>query len=243
MTVTEFRPVTDQVQGNGNATHAVAVSTNGKLAPHRPSGKAVAATYRTYASCPSTCAFLGNGCFAAGRIENVAHRYGDTGDGWALKVAAGAPFEALMRHFVVGDLLGDDDMPDVDYLQAAEWLAGKRPDIRAFGYTHTWRRPDVFPGIVPGAVINASCETPEDIVAARAEGWDTVVTVPDEDAIVDVALEAGTPVVLCPAQRRDDVGCGDCGLCAKSGRAVTVAFITHGGGAKRASAAIARRNA
>jgi hypothetical protein len=241
MTTSTVHLVDDRVVSNGTITHSAAKSGNAKLRPHRPSGRPVAATYRTYESCPTTCAFLGNGCYAAGRIESTAKKWGSTGSAWAELLARDAPFKAYLRHNVVGDILGNDDMPDEDYIAAAAWLLEERPDLVPFGYTHTWDRPDINPDVLPGAVMNASCESARDIVTARAQGWDTVITVATIEDMREAALEADSPITLCPAQRRDDIGCGDCGLCAKSGRAVTVAFLTHGSGHKKAEIAINSR--
>lgn len=163
------------------------------------------------------------------------------GHAWAHKIADTTPYGALLRHFVVGDLLGTDGTPDVEYLTATAWLATVRPDLKQFAYTHAWRRDDVHPTSLVNTTLNASCETATDLVTARAQGFDTVLTAETLEDALAVGEEAGVPVTLCPTYKRDDVGCADCGLCAKRDRKVTVVFLTHGQQRAKAAAVIARR--
>lgn len=218
-------------------------SANAKLKSRR-GNRNVATTSRPRISCPTTCPFLnGGGCYAAGRIDAHAARTGIYGTSWAADIIDHAPTGTLLRHFVVGDLLAPNGRLDPTVVLGSKMIAAARPDIDQFGYTHSWQRRDVSPDLMPGTVLNASCETAEEVRAARAAGWDTVVTVVSPEAVEEMAQECGSPVVLCPAQRLPDVGCGDCGLCAKGGRQVTVAFAAHGSGRKSATAMLELKNA
>lgn len=225
---------------NSAPTHAVVSSNNVKLRRHRPGGRNLATTFRARTSCPGECPFLDAGCYAAGRMDWLANHLAQPGLAWAYRVIEECPEGTILRHFSVGDLLGTDGKVDKDIVTGSHLIQQQRPDIDQYGYTHAWRRPDVTPTVMPGTVLNASCETAQDVKEARAAGWDTVVTVATFDDIAVMEAESGFPVSWCPAQRRDDVGCADCQLCAQPNRAVTVAFVAHGAGKRRVATAIER---
>ena len=64
------------------------------------------------------------------------------------------------------------------------------------------------------------------------------VTVVRNDAPVPRRTPAGTRVVVCPAQTRENVACADCQLCSKADRGCVVAFLAHGTQAKKVNAAV-----
>jgi hypothetical protein len=137
------------------------------------------------------------------------------------------PPNSMVRLNVSGDYLLDDGAPDMAYIEATNWLAGKHDVL---SYTHAWRAldPTWFEG---GTRPNASCDTLLDVVAAKDMGWQTV--------IVDPGLGIGglDGYVTCLYDTRG-LQCIDCGLCASGRRKSTVVFPVHGTRKKAATAAL-----
>jgi len=204
-------------------THVVPSSRDSKLT-HEPRRRPVAATYRGFDSCgPCPIARI---CYAKGRIEANARR--GTDDLAPLRaLAATLPPGGAVRLNVSGDLFAPDGSLDGAYAAAASTLAADRPDVSAWTYTHGWRVLPADP--VPGVVVNASCETAEDLEQAAAAGWPTVVVDTGGPGSLVGRTIAGRRVVTCPAavpgSSRD---CESCRLCARGSRRSTVAFPTHG---------------
>jgi hypothetical protein len=193
----------------------------------------MAAVYRTMDSCPTDCAFYGNGCYGTGRIFGIPRDYGtataDDPTYQAVRNMAGAVTH--VRFNVVGDYLDADGLPDMAYIEATNHVARSLPAGRVIAYTHAWQRmrPEWF-----AYPVNASCDTPADIAAARAAGWQTVAGVPTADSIGQTV--AGSRIVACPAQTRD-ASCASCMLCARV-RPSTVGFVAHGTASTKARAAV-----
>lgn len=222
-------------------THVVLRTTNAKL------GGGVA-TYRSKSTCPTTCPFYDNGCYAFSNIRTsrVADRFGTESHSEQFaritdKVKAGE----LVRHAVSGDVMRSDSIGrryvDWGYIREVDDLAQERPDLDHYSYTHAWERIGDNP--FEHAVFNASCETEEQVVQAADQGWDAVITVPDfEDPVVGKEIETtqGTKrVVPCPAQTHG-ITCEECRLCAKPNRTAVVAFAAHGMGKFKAEDALNR---
>lgn len=148
---------------------------------------------------------------------------------------------AVWRAYVNGSY------PRVSPVEARALMAGRRVRLGAYGdpamvpydvlaesvadaslwtgYTHQWRDTDPrWAGL-----IMASCDSPSDLIAARAAGWRGFVVMP-----VGVARPAGT--VECANTRdKNPLQCADCGMCAgtrlgAASRAVSVAITVHGPG-------------
>ena len=208
-------------------THVTLKSSNAKTGP-------LATTYREQSSCPTTCPLMGNGCYATGRIFGISRKFGSENTDAVLALITTLKPGQGLRLNVSGDFLAEDGTPDLEYIAACNKVATERPDVKIIAYTHAWRTmsPSDF-----AFGVNASCDTDADIVEARAAGWGTVTVNGDEGATI-----AGTRIVRCPAETRDDVTCASCMLCAKTPTiATTVSFTAHGAGKKRAAAAVAVR--
>lgn len=189
------------------------------------------ATYRAVGlSCPSDCRLLNAGCYAqAGNVAiQMRGRYSENDGDIFLREIERLPHGAALRLHVSGDVMRDggkdgSNVLDVEYLNALIEGAKRRPDISMYGYTHAWKRINreefVFPA---NLTLNASCDTPEDVVEARAAGWDTTTVVPAETT----GKRYGDTVV-CPNQTTG-LTCDKCRLCFKSNRPLTVAFKAHG---------------
>lgn len=208
-------------------THVTLKSGNAKTGP-------LATTTREQVSCPTTCPLMGNGCYATGRIFAIARKYGSPNTDAVLSLINSLKPGQGVRLNVAGDFLTDDGTPDLEYIDACNQLATARPDCKIIAYTHAWRILD--PALFAFGV-NASCDTDADIAEARAAGWGTV-TVGAEDG----TMIAGTRVVRCPAEYRDDTSCATCMLCSKTPKInTTVTFTPHGAGKRKAAAAVAVR--
>lgn len=228
--------------------HIVATSGNAKTGP-------MPVTYRPVQTCPRTCAFLpksegGNGgCYGTGRIFGIASKYAtaETSHADAVAKLNRAPRGAkYMRDRVVGDIVAPDGTADVDYLTSIA-AAAAAVDLTPFGYTHGFdllTPGDVQRVAAAGYVLNASCETIEDVRRAVAKGLPaTIVAGPELEDGTEVRTHDGMRrVVTCPAQTREDVSCASCGLCAKPRRAAVVRFLPHGTAVRQAEASIDGRN-
>jgi hypothetical protein len=208
-------------------THVTLKSSNAKTGP-------LATTYRTQETCPTTCPLMGNGCYATGRIFGIARKFGrEDLDKVRGLIDTLEPGQGL-RLNVAGDFLAADGTPDVEYIDACNAVAEARPDVKIIAYTHAWRilSPSLF-----SFGVNASCDTDADIAEARAAGWGTVTVGAEHGQTI-----AGTRVVRCPAETRDDVTCASCMLCARTPSIpTTVTFTPHGAGKRKAAAAVAAR--
>lgn len=90
-------------------------------------------------------------------------------------------------------------------------------------------------------VINASCDTVADAVAAVKLGRPAVYAAPKDTADQWPAVVEGVRFYRCPAELSDAFTCAQCGngrpLCARPDRAEVVVFVAHGTGAKRVGSA------
>lgn len=199
-------------------------------------------TYLGRETCPSSCPFLLNGCYGDGRIFALAHKLAR-----ALSLSEARAILAkrdksakYLRDRVVGDLVTATGKFNIRHVRDIARLAREHALV-PFGYTHAWRtmtRQDVTDVKAAGYVLNASCETLDDVRQAIEIGMPTVITNDDvrEGSIVD-----GMRVITCPAQTRDNVSCATCGLCAKPDRKVVIRFLVHGPSKVRARSAVKTR--
>lgn len=210
-------------------TIVVLASSNSKT------GK-VAATYRTQHSCPTTCALYDAGCYARGRIFGIAAKNGHEVNGdyaAVLGLIDTMPPDYVLRANVSGDFLSEDGSPDLQYITALNTVADARPDVTIIAYTHAWRT------LAPGMfrfVVNASCDTPADVIEARAAGWATVVVDTNADDTLVGSKLSDSRVIQCPNQTRG-ITCAECKLCGRE-RPATVAFAVHGAGKNQAVASL-----
>jgi hypothetical protein len=226
------------------AVFAPEVSSNAKL------GK-VSATYAAQQSCPSDCPFLNSGCFAengftGGFITKRLNRHlPDDITPEQIAAEEAAAIDRLtgdrdLRLHVVGDsrmLNGTRRIADA----ARRYIA--RGARRVWTYTHAWR---TVPRFAWGPVsVLASCETEDEVLAARARGYATamVVLVHDSEKLYGLGR---TKLLPCPQETRG-VSCADCRLCMDDRRLfaenITIAFAVHGSPAskKKAEHAVERK--
>lgn len=214
--------------------HLTARSGNSKTGP-------IPVTYRPMSTCPAECPFLGNGCYGTGRIFALANKYAATmrAVDMLAKLAHRDPNARFLRDRVVGDILDGSGAIDHEYVEtvaAVAIAAGLIP----FGYSHVWRRftaADVRRIARTGYVMNASCETREDVRRAINLGMPAVIAsdILEDGETFERPDGVTLRVVTCPAQTRDDTTCATCGLCARAERRSVVRFHIHGTARRRAA--------
>ena len=214
---------------------AIETSDNRKLG-------AVSATYASQASCPRSCPWFGQGCYAEqGPTGFTTRRLSRSTERNALRIAKAEAQaidrltgDRLLRLHVVGDARTDSA---ARVLSAAAQRYSARENAprrgkKVWTYTHSWRT--VSRHSWGGAVsVLASVETVRDAREAMAQGYAAAVVVAafEKDSAYQVD---GTTVIPCPNQTRG-VTCRDCGLCRDDERlrasGLVIAFEAHGRGA------------
>lgn len=207
------------------AVHLTRISSNSKTGPIP-----VSTSPRT--TCPSTCGFKGNGCYA----ENhpLVHHWnavtrGEKGVDWAgfVDEIRRLPKGQLWRHNQAGDLQGADDVIDAAALRA---LAAANKGRRGFTYTHYPALPAnvkaMRAAVKAGFTINLSSDNLDEADRLAATGLPIVTVVPM--GWEGKATPGGLPVTVCPAQRLEHMTCAICQLCQKADRRAVVAFEAHG---------------
>jgi hypothetical protein len=219
----------------------------------------VAITHASQLSCPNSCPFFNNGCYAEGGRMRVSVTS-------RLNAASAADPKATPYKIAMDEARAIDKLPANRHLRlhgvgdaktnAAAQLLGaavRRYKARAkvkgkivyvWTYTHAWRTVLRLMWSKHISVL-ASCETSADIRAARERGYATSIVVPEH--LSDKVYEwEGEKLLPCPEQTRG-VTCDKCRLCWNDDRlrekGLTIAFAVHGNRGKAAKAAIAERNA
>lgn len=194
-------------------------------------------------SCPSACPLKASGaCYA--KHGPLGMYWAKVNDGrakaytWAEFTAqiAALPEGTLWRHNQAGDLPGLDNAIDA---KALAELVEANKGRKGFTYTHKPAEGENAVAIAAanaqGFTINLSADSLAEADELSALGIAPVVVVVARDA-ENMETPQGRKVVICPAQRSDDVTCKTCGLCAKADRASIVGFRAHGVSAKKAEA-------
>jgi len=192
-------------------------------------------------SCPSSCPFISNGCYAKlgplgwhwnkvsdGRNPNTTDM-----DGLTAKVRA-FPEGQVWRHNQAGDLPGVNEQIDRKDLNT---LVDANRGKRGFTYTHKPMTPDnamaVRTANRDGFTINLSANTLAQVDEYKALNVAPIVVTLPSDAPMKQYTKEGHRVIVCPAQRSNTVTCASCKLCAITDRKVIIGFLAHGSQAKR----------
>lgn len=234
--------------------HVTPTSDNVKTGP-------ILVTTTSALTCPDACPFKRTvdgvkGCYADGGPLAMHWKkvtLGKRGLPWVDALAALAAElkrkgrGATWRHNQAGDLPGLGDAIDAPALAA---LVKVNDDASAKGFTYTHKPlvgsvhadanlAAVQSANAKGFTVNASANTLAHADTLADLGGVPVVVVVAHDAPDTLATPAGRRVVVCPAQRRDDVTCATCRLCSRADRSVVVGFRAHGASYRRAEAAAA----
>ena len=216
--------------------HVTPKSKNAKV------GK-MAVTTSTATTCPTSCPFKSNGCYAdSGPLklhwDKVTRK--ERGDDWSTFISKikDLPTGSKWRHNQAGDLPGDmEKLDDKKCIELAKANKGKR----GFTYTH-YDVLDNFQNAITvnmmnhlGFTVNVSANNLEHADKLCDMDIAPVATVLPIDQTTNTVTPKGRKVVVCPATYKDDVSCASCMLCEKWDRNVVVGFPAHGTSKKKAA--------
>ena len=211
------------------AVFAIEETGNSKLGP-------VSTTSAAQQSCPTSCVFLGNGCYAEGgwpkltttwRLNRNLREY-ITPEEIAVEEAIaidGLSGDRDLRLHFVGDSTTE---VGTQILAEAACRYMKKNGRRVWTYTHAWR---TVPRSAWGSIsVLASCETEEEVIAARRLGYATILVVPKHHSR---KLQRGEAINLLPCPwETHGANCAKCRLCMDDRRLresnITIAFEAHG---------------
>lgn len=222
-------------------------------------------SYSSRVTCPNSCKFKKNGCYAEGyhtarqwdRCDNPEDsRYVANGEQLTIGLKA-AVFEKLrknpartkilFRHNIAGDIaiegtsLIDIDRVDdiVKAIVDTNEVVGKV--LQGYTYTHCTidhNASNIIHNVASkGFLINASCETVEEVKQAKSLGINAVIASVDPMETARELKAMGMHGVQCPAQTKEGVSCDSCRLCARD-RSAVVIFGVHGTASKKAAKVI-----
>lgn len=221
--------------------HLVRVSRNRKTGP-------IPVTTTSANSCPPTCSFKGNGCYAeSGPLAihwNAVSRgrRGSSFDQLLLEVST-LRRHALWRHNQAGDLTAEE--PGVIDARLLTRLALANRGRRGFTYTHypptAVNQAAIRDANRLGFTVNLSAETLAQADAYVDLGVAPVVVVLPPDVTKPVRTPAGRQVIVCPASTGNS-DCLNCGICQQRDRVSIVGFPAHGSGASRVQAVLSRKD-
>jgi hypothetical protein len=203
----------------------------------------MAVTTSTATTCPTSCPFKSNGCYAdSGPLKLHWNKVtkGERGDDWSTFIdkIKDLPAGSKWRHNQAGDLPGDmEKLDDEKCIELAKANKGKR----GFTYTH-YDVLNNFQNAITvnimnhlGFTVNVSANNLEHADKLCDLDIAPVATVLPIDQTSNTFTPKGRKVVVCPATYKDDVSCASCMLCEKWDRNVVVGFPAHGTSKKKAS--------
>jgi len=213
--------------------HFIRISGNTKTGP-------IPVTTTSADSCPPTCSFINNGCYAGNgplalhwKKVTAGQRGGTLQD--LCDAIQALPVGQLWRHNQAGDL--PSKTPGVIDSRALYRLVAANSGRRGFTYTHY--RPEknkqaIARANAMGFTVNLSAETLEEADAFYDLNIAPVVCVLPKDQQKNVYTPAGRLVIVCPASKDDaNIDCLNCGICQQRNRWAIVGFPAHGVSAKR----------
>lgn len=233
-----------------------AISRNAKTGP-------IPVTMTAAQSCPESCGFRGNGCYAeSGNLAILWRALSAAAPGTAFRSGvttmqalsleqlcariAALPAGQLWRHNQAGDLPGLGLTIDAPALAA---IVKANKGKRGFTYSH---KPPTGPNLAAiraalkgGFVINLSADSAGQAARLKARNPDlpVVCVLPPETAHERIVETDGHKITVCPATRLNPDGteavsgmtCARCGLCANAARHAIVGFPAHGARLKAAA--------
>lgn len=215
-------------------------------------------------SCPPSCAFMGNGCYAeAGPLGMLWRKLsqtspGDTFNNGKAKLTAKSfdelivaikrlPKGAIWRHNQAGDLPGKGLNIDVDQLRQIT-----KANLKRRGYTYT-HKPAIGKNLLAireanasGFAVNISANSAKHAAQLHKQNPDLPIAcvLPIEAETKRVIEQDGLKILVCPVTRKDtagnellpDLDCQTCGACANIKRAFAIGFPAHGTSKNKANA-------
>jgi hypothetical protein len=196
-------------------------------------------------TCPESCPFMGNGCYANGgplAIHWQAVTDGSRGVPYVdfLQLIRKLPAGQLWRHNQAGDLWKPGTITGRTALNA---LTEANRGRRGYTYSHHKRTPATMQAFkaatANGFTVNASCHTETEADAAMADGLRAVFIVAADDQRTSWKTAGGNRAVVCPAQRFEGMTCQRCQLCHARPSNVAVVFRAHGNGRRKVETVLA----
>ena len=218
-------------------TQFVKISSNSKI------GK-IPATNSSRLTCPDSCPFKLNGCYADGYYTSLNWNKvtsGERGSEWPEFIASIKAIKPaqLWRHNVSGDLRPTANNKELIDSKALTQLATANSDSRGFAYTHYKPSKHNIAAIRKanklGFTVNLSANSVAQSIEYKKAFPDLpVVTVAPSDIDIETRTIDGVKVIICPATYKDNVTCKTCKLCSVANRDSVVAFPAHGTQTKKA---------
>ena len=211
---------------------SVEITDNAKL------GK-ISATMSSQVTCPKTCPFYNNGCYAqSGRANLVTRRLNlseITSPLAVIKLHSEAIRKLSGRRMLRLNVVGDcyiDEGAKILAEAAAEHTAKKGMAVFTYTHGHTTKRESW-----DGISVLRSCETIEQVKQAHEDGFAAAMVVDNHET--GKAVKHGDfTLVPCPQQIGTKNNCADCKLCTKDkllhDKKMVIAFAVHGARAKMA---------
>lgn len=188
-------------------------------------------TYSQRETCPESCPWQGNGCYAESwPVALHWRRVADKGGSLAAlcRSIAALPEGQLWRHNIAGDLPGLGESIDARALRKLV-----RANYGRLGYTYTHKKTARALNLArratrAGFAVNISCDSIAEVDSMMARGLLCAVVMPS-DAPRRTITPAGNIIEQCPATYSgSEITCADCKLCARTNRRVAVGFPAHG---------------
>lgn len=228
--------------------HLTEKSTNRKTGP-------IPVSTTSEDSCPKSCPWFGNGCYANGgplRIHWKKVSSGLRGTDWSMfiKKIQSLPEGQFWRHNQAGDLPGKNERINGRLLSQ---LVHSSKGRRGFTYTHkqvednsataNTNRRLIKEANSESFTINLSANGLDHADSLQSLGIAPVTTVLSSeyekpDSVRSFLSPAGNKIVVCPAAIHEKISCTTCRLCAISTRKSIIGFPAHGSSKKKLDTAL-----
>ena len=191
-------------------------------------------------TCPDTCSFKGNGCYAERgwtRLHWDKLNRSDTGVSLKelCRLIRIIPGQTLWRHNTAGDLPGKGNRINVSELAA---LVRANRGRRGFTFTHKYTgrvndngQPRNLAAIrdanARGFTVNLSADNAAHADSLARTGLPVVVVIPTNADKV-TRTPRGRKIVLCPNEFNKKIQCANCGLCYLKDRDYLIGFKAKG---------------
>lgn len=218
--------------------HITKVSKNKKTGP-------IAVTTSGKNTCPSSCSFKGNGCYAESGPLNIHWNKVTQGDKRSITASQlmdairAIPSGSIWRHNQGGDLMpspNNAEHIDSDFLKDLT-RANKVGRKKGFTYTHyslnTHNIMRIKRANLSGFTVNVSADNASQAARIFKDHRLPTVTVLPMGA-PNIQVVDSVRVIACPAEKSPKVNCATCKLCADSKRDYVIGFRAHGISKKKA---------
>ena len=202
-------------------------------------GEGMSSTYSSSNTCPNSCPFKSNGCYASeGYYTRLHWKKVDNGERGIKfndlinKIKSLKP-GSMLRLNVAGDLVGHNNKIYKSYLD--KYIEACKP-LKAYTYTHYPISKGNNLQLIKqankkGLVINVSTETEYQAIQSLSNNLPTVLVVKSTEdrnsyPLKDIHGHTKGRVLICPQQTKG-VNCVDCGLCLDRPKNIVIGFKAH----------------